>query len=287
MIKVVAKFKEKFWDKEAKAEIPMDTIYIGEALSVESQKDGMNVQQKFNGHNNGIFLKYKDISVLKLDDATIDDFKDLNALESACRTANTIKKITFIGTNFKVGEDVDSLKDPADIVITNCFKKDGKVEDKVLFLKAAKDYEIREVSIENAEVSIKRVEVVTPAHDGLPATSEFMIQATVHGMQGNVVMTVVTAKVPEEEPAPEPKPTEKVKVTLAIDASATEAIEAVDPYTKEVEVAKGGTATFTITKASGANGTFSVDKGTISDNTITLANVNADTSITISWSDQT
>jgi len=204
MIKVVAKFKEKFWDKEANAEIPMDTIYMGEALSVESQKDGMNVQQKFNGHNNGIFLKYKDMSVLQLDDATIDDFKDLDALETACNTANATKKITFVGVNFKVSQSAETdPTTPADIDITSCFKKDGKVEDKVIFLEADKDYEIREVSVENAEVSIKRVEVITPAHDGLPATSEFMIQATVHGMQGNVVMTVVTAEVPKEPVADE------------------------------------------------------------------------------------
>jgi len=286
MIKVVAKFKEKFWDKEANAEIPMDTIYMGEALSVESQKDGMNVQQKFNGHNNGIFLKYKDMSVLQLDDATIDDFKDLDALEAACVTANATKKITFVGANFKVAESAEATPDdPEDIDITSCFKKDGKVEDKVIFLEAAEDYEIREVSVENAEVTVKRVEVITPAHDGLPATSEFMVQATVHGMQGNVVMSVVTAAVPKEEPAPEPTPTptEKVKVTLVIDGSATAAIESVDPASKEVEVDKGGTATFTITKASGATGTFSVDNGTISDSTITLTEVSAATTITVSY----
>ena len=286
MIKVVAKFKEKFWDKEANAEIPMDTIYMGEALSVESQKDGMNVQQKFNGHNNGIFLKYKDMSVLQLDDATIDDFKDLDALEAACVTANATKKITFVGANFKVAESAEATPDdPEDIDITSCFKKDGKVEDKVIFLEADEDYEIREVSVENAEVTVKRVEVITPAHDGLPATSEDMIQATVHGMQGNVVMSIVTAAVPEEEPVPEPTPTptEKIKVTLAIAASATEAITAVDPATKEVEVDKGGDATFTITKASGATGTFSVDKGTISGTTITLTGVSEATTITVSY----
>ena len=199
MIKVVAKFKESFWDKEANAEVPMDTIYMGEALSVESQKDGMNVQQKFNGHNNGIFLKYKDMSVLQLDDSTIDDFKDLDAIEAACRTANATKKITFVGVNFSVGESVDEMADPVDIDITDCFKKDGKVEDKVLYLEAVEGYELREVSVENAEVTVKRVEVVTPAHDGLPATSEDMIQATVHGMQGNVVMSVVSAEIKDYE----------------------------------------------------------------------------------------
>lgn len=284
MIKVVAKFKEKFWDKEANAEIPMDTIYMGEALSVESQKDGMNVQQKFNGHNNGIFLKYKDMSVLQLDDATIDDFKDLDALETACNTANATKKITFVGVNFKVSQSAETdPTTPADIDITSCFKKDGKVEDKVIFLEADKDYEIREVSVENAEVSIKRVEVITPAHDGLPATSEFMIQATVHGMQGNVVMTVVTAEVPEEEePAPEPTPTptETVKVTIAIAAGSEEYVS-VSPESADVEV--GGTATFTVTKKEGAEGSVSVSTGTLDGTTLTVANVEAATTVTVTF----
>ena len=283
MIKVVAKFKEKFWDKEANAEIPMDTIYMGEALSVESQKDGMNVQQKFNGHNNGIFLKYKDMSVLQLDDATIDDFKDLDALETACIAANAKKYITFVGANFKVAEDAeDTPAAPEDIEITSCFKKDGKVEDKVIFLEADEDYEIREVSVENAEVSIKRVEVVTPAHDGLPATSEFMIQATVHGMQGNVVMTVVTATVPEEEPAPEPTPTptETVKVTVAIAAGSEEFVE-VSPESADVEVGKS--ATFTVTKKEGAEGTVTVSTGTLDGTTLTVANVEAATTVTVTF----
>jgi len=204
MIKVIAKFTEKFWDKKANAEVPMETIYMGEALSVESQKDGMSVQQKVNGRNNGMFLKYKNLSVLSIDDQVIDDFKDLDNIESIVREANATKKITFVGDlNFKVGEDVDSLGDPEDIDVTDCFidSKSGKAkkpaEDKELFLQAADGFEIREVAVENAEVVVKRVEVVTPAHDGLPATSEFMIQATITGMQGNVLMSVVTAKVEE------------------------------------------------------------------------------------------
>jgi len=291
MIKVVAKFKEKFWDKEANAEIPMDTIYMGEALSVESQEDGMNVQQKFNGHNNGIFLKYKDMSVLQLDDATIDDFKDLDALEAACRTANATKKITFVGVNFTVGEDVEELSDPTDIDITDNFKKDGKVEDKVLYLQANERFEIREVSVENAEVTVKRVEVITPAHDGLPATSEDMIQATVHGMQGNVVMSVLVQEVKKEdedsssgssESSSSSSTKDKVTVTIVI-ASGSEDYVSVSPSSKEVEVGKD--AEFTVTKAEGATGTVSVSAGTLNEaeTTLIVAKVEAATFVTVTY----
>lgn len=293
MIKVVAKFKEKFWDKEANAEIPMDTIYMGEALSVESQKDGMNVQQKFNGHNNGIFLKYKDMSVLQLDDATIDDFKDLDALEAACAEANATKKITFVGVNFTVGEDVEELSDPTDIDITDNFKKDGKVEDKVLYLQANERFEIREVSVENAEVTVKRVEVITPAHDGLPATSEDMIQATVHGMQGNVVMSVLVQEIKKEGEdsssdsssssgsSGSSSTKDKVTVSIAI-AAGSEDYVSVSPESADVEV--GSDAEFTVTKAEGATGTITVSTGTLVGDKLTVANVEAATTVTVTYS---
>ena len=290
MIKVVAKFKEKFWDKEANAEIPMDTIYMGEALSVESQEDGVNVQQKFNGHNNGIFLKYKDLSALQLDDYLLEDFKDPDLVEAKCALVNATKKITFVGVNFTVGEDVEKMSDPTDIDITANFKKDGKVEDKVLYLQANERFEIREVSVENAEVTVKRVEVITPAHDGLPATSEDMIQATVHGMQGNVVMSVLVHEVKKEGEdtssdsssssgsSGSSSTKDKVTVSISIAAGSEEFVE-VSPESAEVVV--GEDAEFTVTKK--AEGTVTVSTGTLDGTKLTVANVESATTVTVTF----
>jgi len=234
MIRVTAKFKESFWDKSANAEVPMQSVYMAEALSVEAQKDGIQVQQKFNGHNYGMFLKYKDLAVLMIDDATIEDFKDLDLIESIISAAKAKKYITFAGFDdseedreqkkiddkpmacFLVSESVDEeLGEPQDIDITDCFTKDG-VKDKVLYMKPIEGYEIREVTTENSEVMVTKVEVVSNGGGGSGSSSdsssdesgdsssadeetvEEMLQVTVRGMQGNVVMYVVCTPVPAE-----------------------------------------------------------------------------------------
>lgn len=196
MIRVTAKFKENIYDKKTKTEIPYELALVMEAQSVESQPKGIHVDQKFNGRTEGIFLRYKDLTFLQIDDATIEDFGDKDFIESVIDSAMATLKLTFAGENYKISQNVkdeegktkepsdEDLAEAEDIDITDYVKYDVAMD---IYFKADEGYTISSITIDNADIKI----IDTNEKTGIT-------HAEVFGMKGNVLLNIDTAKVEEE-----------------------------------------------------------------------------------------